>query len=567
MWGALGSIGNFFGGLGKSIGGGLGKVGSGIVKGGQKLGGEFKERIGEMREGMDDDGQMPTLRQPSRVPMTPGFNPGASMPKLGDFRLGQNKGDTSAIGQPSGDNEPPRLPMPTLSPKPPMPLTPTQQSGHPPLTDFDTDTGRMIGSPPAKMPPPLTGVNPISGQMGNEAPTIRDSVEITDTAPRLAPSPVPPMAAPQTGAPRDTSFDSREGVPLPGRPNRGGPVPWSPYEQGKYDAWAKHAKRDADGNFDPNGGTKRNWKSILQNALAGAASQSQGGDLGRMIGGAIGGGAGATVNPQAGYEHIWDVGHGARMMEDQARRDAEVERQRKLRMGGLAEREANADVGLKENALKRAQGRRIGEATWGTYDQETGQPIWQRPAGQSTQARPRLYNVNGALVNEAGQVVYQGQSKPMTMQDAEADRAAEEGSAEEIAQSSFNDPGRQQAIFNKLPKQYQDALRSSEPNLASLPTQYQQALANPGAFDAETVTKAEQARNAMVERHNQLRIAAQNELQQLQQRELADIRRYTEQEARKKAGARRTGGASRPASSGSGNGPRAKLSDLKKYLQ
>lgn len=363
MWGALLSgLGSF----GKAIGGGLGKVGKeiggGIVKGGQKIGSEFKERIGQMREGGGS----------GAAPMTPGFNPGASMPKLGGDRGGfaprsspgnpllklrQAAGMGEDGARPAiADNEPPRLPMPALNLKPPMPLTPTQQSGHPPLTGFDTNTGRLEGSPPPRMAPPLTGVNPMSGQMDNQPPMIRDSVQITDTAPRLAPSPVPSLAAPQMGAPRDASFDGREGVPLPGRPNRGGPVPWSPYEQGKYDAWAKHAKRDADGNFDPKGGTNRNWKSILQNGLLGAAQYADSGDWGKMLGGAIGGVGGSAVNPQAGYEHVWDAGHGARMMEDQGRQDAQVERQRKQRMGGLDEDYARYRIDHMKNQDRVAEG-------------------------------------------------------------------------------------------------------------------------------------------------------------------------------------------------------------------
>ena len=70
------------------------------------------------------------------------------------------------------------------------------------------------------------------------------------------------------------------------------------------------------------------------------------------------------------------------------------------------------------------------------------------------------------------------------------------------------------------------------------------------------LTQAQQAVHELRQKRQQMVIAAQNELQQLQQRELSDIRRYTEDEARKKAGERVVGG--RGASSQS-SAPRAKV--------
>lgn len=572
MWGSiLSGLGSF----GKAIGGGLGKVGkeigSGIVKGGQKIGGEFKERIGEMREG----GGRP-------APMTPGFNPGASMPKLGGFRLGQGKPEAPSLGQPSGGNEPPRMPMPALDLKPPMPLTPIQQSGHPPLTGFDTNTGRLEGSPPPRMAPPLTGVNPISGQMDNQPPMIRDSVQITDTAPRLAPSPVPSLAAPQMSAPRDASFDSREGVPLPGRPNRGGTVPYSDYEAGKYDAWAKHAKRDADGNFDPKGGTNRNWKSILQNGLLGAAQHADSGDWGKMLGGAIGGIGGSAVNPQAGYEHVWDAGHGARMMEDQGRQDAQVERQRKQRMGAMDEdyRRAQIDATKRDKLMPVAPGYGLWNAGKGEW--EGGVKPEFRPSGQSANAKPRW--VQGRLDGKAGWYNLDDpryankiiepfeREKPMTMQEAEADRAAEEGSVESIAMKSYEARGGDNYVMSKMPAPLQQILKNPNPDVtAQLPTEYQQILKNPPKPDdaqgIELLTKAEQARERLEQQYQSRYLQAQNEFQQAKQQQMATDRRWTEDQAKINASKLRRPGGNAPATSGGANGSTAKLSDLKKYLQ
>jgi hypothetical protein len=171
-------------------------------------------------------------------------------------------------------------------------------------------------------------------------------------------------------------------------------------------------------------------------------------------------------------------------------------------------------------------GRYVGEAPWGTYNTQTGQPIWQRPQGQTSSAAPRRYNINGALVDETGRVLYQSpqKEKPITMAEAEAQRAAEEGSVEQIAQDSLQ--GRLDSLMQRLPREYQQAL--NDPNA-----------------DPELQTKAAQA------------------WERLQQQELQNIRRYTQQEAQKKTGTRRSG---KPAPMGS-KGPTAKLSDLKKLLQ
>ena len=407
MWG-LGSIGGFLGNVGKTIGGG-------IAKGAKTVGGNIKDRFTQM-SGMDDatgSGKAvpmtPGFNPNAPDPRTPGMTaqefykniplPGqqgetpkmevapsplgrmsrAEQNRLGfqtmEYRYGEDvpgRAETMEIRRPNhpnyrpdvdggriqllgGQQSPPRLPIPALDMKPPMPLTPTQQSGHPPLTDFDTDTGRMAGSPPPKPMPPLTGVNPMSGQLDAASiPTIRDSVEITDTAPRLAPSPVPPMLdRPPAQLPQDPS---RKDIPIPALPNRGyDPTPYNDYDAARYDYTMKHAKRDAEGNFAPGGGFERNWKSILQNALAGAANYADTGDWGKMLGGAIGGGAGAAVNPQRGYEIAFDRGHGAHMQQAQGMRDARTEQERKMQMGGLELENKKSQIEARRTQAERQQ--------------------------------------------------------------------------------------------------------------------------------------------------------------------------------------------------------------------
>lgn len=294
------NIGSFLGGIGR-------KIGSGVQQG--------VRRLGELRpDGLDDGAPMP---QPRR-PITGGFAGNEGVPTFDLGRMGRMQGEAggSVEAQPMGGNSPQpmpqRPPMPAVNIAPPVEMRPN----HPPLTGFDQGAGRMLDQ---------------------EVAPIRDSATIR---PDAEPRPVPmrggmPSAIPMPQLPQEANpNDDRRNVPIPGLPNRGGPVPHSDYEAAKYDDWAKNAKRDADGNFDPKGGTRRSFKSVLQNALIGAASQSQNG-IGGMLGGALGGGLGATINPQAGREVAFDAGQGAQMTQDQARRDTEMERQRKQQMGQL----------------------------------------------------------------------------------------------------------------------------------------------------------------------------------------------------------------------------------------
>ena len=266
----------------------------------------------------------------------------------------------------------------------------------------------------------------------------------------------------------------------------------------------------------------RNWKTSLQNAILGGARAYQANPnagWGNIAGGALGGGLGATFNPTEGRNQIFEATQLPRINENLKGQQEFEDRQ-------LKQRGIEADTRRAEAMARRADadaGRYVGEAPWGTYDTRTGQPIWQRPQGQTR------YNINGALVDETGRVLYQSpqKEKPITMAEAEAQRAAEEGSVEQIAQDSLQ--GRLDSLMQRLPREYQQAL--NDPNA-----------------DPELQTKAAQAWD------------------RLQQQELQNIRRYTQQEAQKKTGTRRSG---RPAPMGSKGptGPTAKHSDLKKLLQ
>lgn len=379
----------------------LGSLFSGF---GRKVGGAAKtgwNKLGELRDEMQDGQSSPTFRQPQRFPMTPGFNPNAPSPLPRARNAGTMFGDgvatiehegsggydivfpdggigstmegrrpqpgaqqrsiDSLMRQRGGQSMPQRpqlerLTSPEQTMPQPEPRLPFGGAGHPPLTDFDPE--RNLIQPIRESVNITDTIRPGMVSAPNVPPLGNAAERIVPPMPRRGPAPTPMMpdlTAPQMSAPRDASFDSRQDVPIPGRPNRGGPVPYSDYEAGKYDAWANHAKRDEAGNFDPKGGTKRNWKSILQNSLLGAAQNSEGGDIGRIIGGAIGGAGGSAINPQAGYENVWDAGHGRQMMQGQARRDTELDRQRKQRMGDLQIENIESQIGSRQSQAETAR--------------------------------------------------------------------------------------------------------------------------------------------------------------------------------------------------------------------
>ena len=525
MWG-LGSIGNA-----------LGKIGSGIKTGAQGIGRgvqKFRSWQDEMAE--DEDGAsggaqggilgaigLPAGNGQRKQVITPGFAGNRGVPT---FDLGR-------MSQMAGAQQPARQPLQPAA----MPQQPNA---------------------------PLT-VEPVT------LPTrIQSMPNRPDGAMNLPDVPGSPTPVSRGGLPGNDPNANVENVQIPGLPNRGPSVPYSPYDFERFNDVMQGAKRGPDGNFlgkEQGGGFKRDLKTTLLSGLAGAQRNAGGGNLAQMLGGFIGGGINGVANPQAAREDVFDAGRGREMMAQQGRRDVETEQARKVRMGGLQEREATADAGLKEIQLKRASAPRVGEATWGTYNQETGQPIWQRPAGSTATPKPQgLLNTSRGIYDPVSRTWlerFDPAEKPMTLQDAEAARAAAEGSVESIAMKSFNDPGRQAAIRQKLPRQYQEVLANpnAEPDISVLPTAYQQVLKNPPADPSDVeglklLTQAQQAVHELRQKRQQMVIAAQNELQQLQQRELSDIRRYTEDEARKKAGERVVGG--RGASSQS-SAPRAKV--------
>jgi len=273
----------------------------------------------------------------------------------------------------------------------------------------------------------------------------------------------------------------------------------------------------------------RNWKTSLQNAILGGARAYQANPnagWGNIAGGALGGGLGATFNPTEGRNQIFEATQLPRINENLKGQQEFEDRQLKRRGIEADTRRAEADAG-----------RYVGEAAWGTYDTRTGQPIWQRPPSS---AAPRRYNVNGALVDETGRVLYQSpeKEKPITMAEAEAQRAAREGTVEQIAASSYEERGGDDYVKSKLPSMIR------------------------GILDTGMVKESGVEREATPQEV----MAAQRQFEQaIQQQRQAD-ERYTRGEAKKNAATRR-GGNPAPMGSKGPTGPTAKLSDLKKLLQ
>lgn len=531
-------------------------IGSAIKKGIRKL--------GELQpDGLDDGAPMPQPMPRRPMPVTGGFAGNEGVPKFDISSMGKPgryRGDAGSEFeiQNMGDNAPQpmpqRPPMPAVNVAPPVEMRPN----HPPLTGFDQGAGRM---------------------MDQEIAPIRDSVTIRpDAEPRPAPmrggmpSAIPMPEMMQEANPND----DRRNVPIPGLPNRGGPVPYSPYEAARYDSVMKGAKRDADGNLltkEQGGGFKRDWKTGLQNALLGAANayaaNPQGG-LGALAGGALGGGLGATFNPQAGREMVFDAGQGAQMLQDeqrQAQRNAQQAAQEKARQEALRRK---ADI---DNINSQIEERRKPKRTTvspGTAVLEGNKEIYKNPAlprpttpaWKQTRTGEWFDANDPANKEKLTQGAVPGQSQ-LTIRDYEDQRANEEGTVEKITLDSYNGRGGDSYVVSKLPPQLQQALKNpTQLDLSQLPKKYQKILdsaeaaevaekANPGI-----TVKAEMARNQLMQQHQQLVMQAQNEFQQMKQQELSGIRRYTEEEARRNAGRLRQGGASRPSGGGS-SAPRA----------
>lgn len=423
------------------------QIGSGVKQGINKL--------GELQaDGLDDGAPMPQP-QPRR-PITGGFAGNEGVPKfnIGSMgKPGRYRGDVGGeleiqnMGGNAPQPMPQRLPMPAVNVAPPVNLNSPGFPGHPPLTDMVPDAARLP-NPIARRNAMTAGeAMPVNPRIDAQVKADIGRAGATPLAPATQ---VDPSAIPMPNLPSEPNpNDDRRNVPIPGLPNRGGPVPYSPYEAARYDSVMKGAKRDADGNLltkEQGGGFKRDWKTGLQNALLGAANayaaNPQGG-LGALAGGALGGGLGATFNPQAGREMVFDAGQGRQMLEDQARRDTEIERQRKQQLGGLQIENIESQIGARKSQTEIG---RMNAGRQAAVAESTIKYNEARAAAQQrgTPARVDLYNpekdiVESVQVYPDGKRVVLGISgdsviKGATIEAQNARDAANRDSRERIAQ-------------------------------------------------------------------------------------------------------------------------------------
>lgn len=398
------------------------------------------------------------------------------------------------------------------------------------------------------LPLPAPSAMPRVGP-GGEA--LRQPVELPEM-PAMRPT-LPAVSAPPIATPeRKTPELSRVGVPIPALPGDAGPKPYTPIEAARYDAGMKRAKRDEDGNLT--GGFKRSKKDILLNALYGFGQGAQQGGLFGGLGGAAAGAIGTAVNPSAGAEHRFNIEMLPRMQADEARTQAAIKQARDQEAAQLGTEKAQVEIeriqadianqkAVQEaNARKEAQeaGKLIPVAPGGTLlDPKTRQPVFTAPREEDP--RKLLMNTPGGTMDLKTRELIPGterqESFGKSLQEAEAERSAEEGSPEEIARASME--GRRDALIQSLPPQIQQALSG-----VVVENGVQRA-----AYPDEVAAAERTARQVFDDEYRKV---------------LAETKGIARSKASERAtGRRRQGGGA----STSGGAPKMKLSEAAKYLQ
>ena len=300
----------------------------------------------------------------------------------------------------------------------------------------------------------------------------------------------PPMGGSETAAPR---MDST----IPEHPYKNTPQSLvggaTPIESVEEDNFLRNRGMIRKNDFS--------WKDRLKesgiNALAGgmqglaATGRGEGGLAGAATGGAVG-----AYDPRLGARMQYEMAKPA--MREQSEFDARQEDR------GFRRSQAEAALRNMEADNQRSD-RHLGLAE-GQDRRETERHSAAMRSLNYKDPDPKRYVIDGALVDPAGKVLYQGQGRsqsPLSMDEAESIRSALEGSTSKIAADSMK--GREAALRQKLPKVYQDA------------------LSNPNSVDTETYDKARKAWD------------------QLYSDEQKRVESYTENEAKRKNNSRRFG--------------------------
>lgn len=506
--------------LGTGIGKGAVAAGKGAISGVKKIPGALGKLNGE---GMDAGGGMgsaaPSLPRPSVL--TPGFNPGASMPDLSgvSFKPGAFHSDTGTTAriQPLGGGQ-------------------DMQSRPAPLIPL---------SFPSQTMPEKVDVSPatIPSQVPNRIP-----------GPQLAAPSADPTAVSAPSLPRPLSPASldRRNVPIPTLPGqKGDPQPYNPYDAAKYDAVMADASPDKSK-------INRSWKTSLQSALVGAGQALQNnpnGGLGAALGGALGGGIGGTANPSLAKQMVFDAGPGRQMLGQQQRQAQQQAKQ-------TAAQKAQADLEYRRAQIDNLNSDQYGSAAWGTYNKKTGEagyekalptpkalpPHWQAVIGEDGQ--PRYVDLNATTS--------QGQTyRPIEKADAQRPFNVSPGGA-------VYDPKSQRELYRN-PTQDKGVRGNAQYNagVERAVTQYNKLKAEAAKADAASQANPNDA---------DLFAKKQAALQALNSHVMATNETFGDVLeggiGEKGYGyVKRKGGSAAPSTSPRNSGPTAKLSDLMKYLQ
>ena len=567
----------------------LENLGSNIASGLKKIPGAIKKIPGALGDedamphtggfaGGDPAGDL--MRGKSQLPQRQGIPP---MPQGNDAAWWKSQTPDQQSGRLRdtlmGGQQSPQLPTIGRDQGPPMPMA---RLTSPSQTMDQVSTSTQPGAIPTQIPTrtvplPRPQMTPPVPQMNEGQMQQFDAMVDQDrgTRPNVVMAQQPDVRAQDIAPPslpgrQFTPNDDRRNVPIPNLPSmKGGTTPYTDRGAAQYDQVMAHATPNADGQRV--GKIQSSWKNVAQNALLGAAGADPRGGLAGMLGGAIGGGLGAKFNPEVGQQRVFEAGPGRRMDQEQGRQDQLAQHRAEMEKARLN----NEHIAAQTAALKtgKARDRFIPVSGGGLYDTENdyfvrdpnepktsataphyvegtvdGKPGWYNVADpelkgkvgpydkQGTQARPRRYNIDGKLVDDNGNVVYDaGRGEKPNAQRATAINNAQKEHRTLKSEYTAADAAYQAAQKNLL----------KSPDDSDVKTTYEKALA---------------LREARLQKLNS---HAQSVSEQFPDELEGGVGQGGVGYVKPKGG----GAKATPSRSGGAKGPTAKLSDLTKYLQ
>lgn len=559
----LSSIGGFLGGLGR-------KVGSGVQQGIHKLGelgvddtdgqtppyapmprrpipmtpginpnAPMPHYGGRGLEGLGGEGRTDVMKRGQR-PITGGFAGNEGVPTF-EMRTHANgyrsapgmvqvpQRSNSPLPQPLGQNNPMNpgtgYPMDFVDVKEFFDPIPGQEATRPRVAPQPSpevnriQIGDATRIPATQFESPMVARNrpPENINPAQAIPQLNQmDAEIGRTAnrPTMMQREAPQAPGPMQGAtPYDPSSDSRSSLPIPSLPNRGGkPVPYSPYEAARYDHVQAGQKEDGSG-------YRRSLKTSLRNGINSAANEyfmdraaGRQTSLGSLLGGGIAGFGGSLANPQVGLEREYEAGQGRAIMENQARQDAEIQRQRGMESGGLdleikrgqlghirnqdeiARINADRQVAVAQSTIKYNQAR--------TQAAQRGTPVKvdlynpEKDVVESVQVYP---DGQRRVLGISGDAMIKGATLESQNQRAEADRLSREregalnrGSRENIAQMPARERGGSGGVPDEARKEFVRVNRLK----ANADKLFKDAIANPALLEQAYAARDDYNANA-----------------------------------------------------------------------